>query len=81
MSEAFNIDVQQRAYNAMLKLHPDQVEHLNSIVSTKRGLAVEEAYHKLTGMLLEPVIARYWVECKQVVLKNPAPLQSFTSSY
>lgn len=74
MSEAFNIDVQQRAYNAMLKLHPDQVEHLNSIVSTKRGLAVEEAYHKLTGMLLEPVIARYWVERKQVVLKNPAPV-------
>lgn len=81
MPESFTIDIQQRAYNAMLKLQPDQVEYLNTLVFTKRGLAVEEAYHKLTGMLLEPVIARYWIECNQVVLKNPTPLKSFTSSY
>ena len=74
MGESFNIGVQQRAYNAMLKLRPDEVEYINSAVSTKNGLRVEEAYHKLTGMLLEPVIARYWIEHMQVVLKNPSPL-------
>ena len=74
MPESFTIDVQQRAYNARLKLQPDQVEYLNTIVSTKRGLAIEEAYHKLTGTLLEPVIARYWIDSRHVVLKNPTPL-------
>lgn len=84
MPESFNVDIQCRAYNSMLKLRADQIEHLETKLNGgSKGLEIEEAYHSLTGMLLEPVIARYWLDCKKIPLKNPQPLQlnSFSSHY
>lgn len=81
MAEAFNLAIQRRAYNAILKLRSDEVEYINSVISTKNGLRVEEAYHKLTGMLVEPVIARYWIDCGHVDLKKPSPSNPFVSLY
>lgn len=72
MCESFNLDVQQRAHNAAMKLSPNQVEHLNTLIGCNRGLVIEEAYHSLTGTLLEPVIARYWIAGNGVAI-NPKP--------
>lgn len=67
-SEAFGEDVRERAYKAKIKLHPDQLEYLQTLLYSQNSLAVEEAYHKLTGHLLEPVVARYWISCKKIPL-------------
>lgn len=72
MAETFDLDIQQRAHNAAMKLSHNQVEHLNTLIDCKRGLVMEEAYHSLTGTLLEPVIARYWIANNGVVIK-PLP--------
>ena len=72
MPETFDLAIQQRAYNAAMKLSPNQVEHLNTLIGCNRGLVMEEAYHSLTGTLLEPVIARYWIASNGVVM-NPEP--------
>lgn len=72
MPETFDLDIQQRAHNAAMKLSPNQVEHLNTLISCNRGLVMEEAYHSLIGTLLEPVIARYWIANNGVVI-NPQP--------
>ena len=76
MSESFSAEIQQRAYQAMRKLHPDQLEHLETLLYGRRGLDIENAYHTLTGHLLEPVIARYWIDCKKIPLHDKRPLQS-----
>ncbi len=72
MPESFTTDIQQRAYRAMLKLQPDQLEYLERFLYPGKSLQVEESYHTLTGCLLEPVIARYWIDCKKIPVKKPA---------
>ncbi len=69
MSEAFDSTVRVRALNAAHKLRADQVEYLNTLINSKtKGITLEEAYEKQTKVLLEPVIARYWIENKRVVI-------------
>lgn len=68
MAETFDLAIQQRAHNAAMKLSPNQVEHLNTLIGCNRGIVMEEAYQSLTGTLLEPVIARYWIANNGVVI-------------
>lgn len=68
MSESFNSDVQLRAHNVCIKLTADQIEYLENFTHGKSSLAIEEAYQKLTGDLLEPVIARFWLSCRKIPL-------------
>ena len=69
MTECFDSAVRVRALNAAHKLRADQVEYLNTTINKNTSsVDLEEAYEKQTGMLLEPVIARYWIDNFRVVI-------------
>ena len=69
MPERFDSEVRVRALNAAHKLRADQVEYLNTTINKNTSsVDLEEAYEKQTGMLLEPVIARYWIDNLRVVI-------------
>ena len=69
MADVFDSEVRVRALNAARKLRADQVEYLNTIIhKNTSSVDLEEAYEKQTGMLLEPVIARYWIDNLCVVI-------------
>lgn len=67
MAEIFDVAVRTRAYNAAIKLRADQLEYLQTLLNGRPStVAIEEAYEKQTGQLLEPVIARYWNDLKKI---------------
>lgn len=69
MADVFDSEVRVRALNAARKLRADQVEYLNTIIhKNTSSVELEEAYEKQTGMLLEPVISRYWIDQLRVVI-------------
>lgn len=69
MPERFDSEVRVRALNAARKLRTDQLEYLNTTINKNTSsVDLEEAYEKQTGMLLEPVIARYWIDNLRVVI-------------
>ena len=69
MADIFDSAVRVRALNAAHKLRADQVEYLNTTINKNTSsVDLEEAYEKQTGMLLEPVIARYWIDALRVVI-------------
>ena len=69
MADVFDSEVRVRALNAARKLRADQVEYLNTILhKNTASIDIENAYEKQTGMLLEPVIARYWIDNLRVVI-------------
>lgn len=69
MPDVFDSEVRVRALNAARKLRADQVEYLNTTINKNTSsVDLEEAYEKQTGMLLEPVIARYWIDNLRVVI-------------
>lgn len=69
MPDIFDSAVRVRALNAAHKLRADQVEYLNTTINKNTSsVDLEEAYEKQTGMLLEPVIARYWIDNLRVVI-------------
>lgn len=69
MPDVFDSAVRVRALNAAHKLRADQVEYLNTTINKNTSsVELEEAYEKQTGMLLEPVIARYWIDNLRVVI-------------
>ena len=69
MADVFDSEVRVRALNAARKLRADQVEYLNTLINKNTAsIDIENAYEKQTGMLLEPVIARYWIDNLRVVI-------------
>lgn len=69
MPDVFDSEVRVRALNAARKLRADQLEYLNTTINKNTSsVDLEEAYEKQTGMLLEPVIARYWIDNLRVVI-------------
>lgn len=72
MAEYFDVEVRVRALNMAYKLRADQLEYINTFLGSKdtTSVQVEETFDRLTGFLLEPVIARYWMDNKKVVLQK-----------
>ena len=67
MADVFDSAVRVRALNAAHKLRADQVEYLNTTINKNTSsVDLEEAYEKQTGMLLEPVILRYWIQTGKI---------------
>ena len=82
MAENYGIDVRKRAIRAASKLTSDQRLELTKLLQEGATcLLIEEEYEKMVGILVEPVIVRYWIDCGHVDLKKPSQSNPFVSLY
>lgn len=67
MAENFGIDVRERALRAACKLNcPQRLELTKLLQEGATCLLIESEYEKMTGVLVEPVIVRFWIDSNKV---------------
>lgn len=67
MAEDYGIDVRERALRAASKLTSQQRLELTKLLEEGATcLLIESEYEKMSGVLVEPVIVRLWIDANKV---------------